>query len=162
MNRQNFRVLNVAEKPSVAKEVARLLSDNQARHERTWYGPWPSSVLPAAFSISRCRTAPAKLMTHPLLLRSSQFNGAYCFPYILQNRQCEMVFTSVSGHLTSLEFPAQYRHWNSVQPIDLYHAPVIKFIAEVGLTLVRLFVGESSAGQHLLMPSRSITTAGDS
>lgn len=30
------RVLNVAEKPSVAKEVARLLSQNTAQFQRTW------------------------------------------------------------------------------------------------------------------------------
>ena len=34
---RGYRVLNVAEKPSVAKEVSRLLSGGQARRENTWY-----------------------------------------------------------------------------------------------------------------------------
>lgn len=37
-----------------------------------------------------------------------------------------MIMTSVSGHLLSLEFPIQYKNWKSIQPVELFSAPVYK------------------------------------
>lgn len=62
---------------------------------------------------------------------SAQYNHAFSFTYTLQNRQCEMLFTSVSGHLTDLDFPPSYRKWAACRPLDLYSAPIVKFVPEV-------------------------------
>ena len=42
-----------------------------------------------------------------------------------------MVFTSVSGHLTDLNFTAAHTKWRSCAPQELYTAPLIKFIPQV-------------------------------
>jgi hypothetical protein len=36
----------------------------------------------------------------------SQFNRVYEFPYTLNGQPCDMMMTSVSGHLMQLEFSA--------------------------------------------------------
>eukprot|EP00775_Hariotina_reticulata_P013627 gene13627-13753_t len=86
------KVLNVAEKPSVAKEVSRILSNGGARSRRG----------------------------------RSQYNPIWDFCYTINGSQCDMVFTSVAGHLMELEFPTQYKKWRGCSPLDLYTAPVIK------------------------------------
>eukprot|EP00882_Tetradesmus_deserticola_P026563 GHRQ01029314.1.p1 GENE.GHRQ01029314.1~~GHRQ01029314.1.p1 ORF type:complete len:131 (+),score=8.90 GHRQ01029314.1:381-773(+) len=91
------KVLNVAEKPSVAKEVSRILSNGAARSRRG----------------------------------RSQYNPIWEFCYTINGQQCDMVFTSVAGHLMELEFAAQYKRWRGCSPLDLYTAPVIKDVPPV-------------------------------
>ena len=74
------RVLNVAEKPSVAKEASRALSRGGARRR--------NSSVPGA---------PA----------------CWDFAYTVQNVQCDMVFTSVAGHLMSTDFREPYNKWRT-------------------------------------------------
>ncbi|WIA41751.1 hypothetical protein OEZ86_009091 [Tetradesmus obliquus] len=87
-----IKVLNVAEKPSVAKEVSRILSNGGARSRRG----------------------------------RSQYNPIWEFCYTINGQQCDMVFTSVAGHLMELEFAGQYKRWRGCSPLDLYTAPVVK------------------------------------
>ena len=42
-----------------------------------------------------------------------------------------MVFAAVAGHLQSLEFTDQYKKWHGCAPVELYTAPVVKFVPEV-------------------------------
>lgn len=35
-----------------------------------------------------------------------------------------MVFTSVAGHVTEMDFGEGYRKWNSCQPSALFDAPI--------------------------------------
>jgi DNA topoisomerase III len=42
-----------------------------------------------------------------------------------------MVFTSVAGHLTELDFPASHKGWRSCSPLDLFAAPVHKTVPGV-------------------------------
>lgn len=56
----------------------------------------------------------------------SQYNKIYEFNYQLFNKQCQMLMTSVSGHLLSLEFVQQYRGWHACSPEELFSAEVIK------------------------------------
>lgn len=44
-----------------------------------------------------------------------------------------MVFAAVAGHLQSLDFTDQHKKWHSCNPVDLYTAPVVKFVPEVSL-----------------------------
>ena len=64
-----IRVLNVAEKPSVAKEVSRVLSNGGCTNRRG----------------------------------ASQYNAIWEFPYTVMGQRCDMVFTSVTGHVMGLE-----------------------------------------------------------
>ncbi|KAL8272240.1 hypothetical protein Esti_003834 [Eimeria stiedai] len=91
-----LKVLNVAEKPSVAKEITRLLGGSNARR----------------------------------LQSSSNFNAVTSFPCVLQGQECEMIFTSVRGHLMSLDFPPPFSSWNAVPPEALFSAPVTKRVSE--------------------------------
>ncbi|XP_059470353.1 DNA topoisomerase 3-alpha [Neocloeon triangulifer] len=56
----------------------------------------------------------------------SKFNKIYQFNQAFQGQNCNMIFTSVSGHLLGHDFPSTYRGWNSCNPVDLFSAPVIK------------------------------------
>ena len=82
------KVLSVAEKPSVAKELAAILSNNQAR----------SRVL------------------------ASQYNRVFEFQCTLDNAQCNMAVTSVTGHLMEVRstrtppFPAPGRRLRAAAP----------------------------------------------
>ncbi|KAG5605016.1 hypothetical protein H5410_026508 [Solanum commersonii] len=96
-----IRVLNVAEKPSVAKAVSGILSKNQPGGMRVRDG-------------------------------RSRYNKIFEFNYTIRNQPCQMLFTSVTGHLMELEFDERYRKWHSCDPLDLYNAPVRKFVPEVG------------------------------
>ncbi|EPS66298.1 hypothetical protein M569_08480, partial [Genlisea aurea] len=93
-----LRALNVAEKPSVAKAVAGILSKNSGG--------------------LRVRDG------------RSRFNKIFEFSYSIQNQPFHMSFTSVTGHLMELEFAERYRKWHSCDPVDLYNAPVKKFVPQ--------------------------------
>lgn len=95
-----IKVLNVAEKPSVAKSVSGILSRNQGLRVRDG---------------------------------RSRYNRIFEFNYSIRGQPCHMLFTSVTGHLMELEFEDRFRKWHSCDPLDLYHAPVRKFVPEVSL-----------------------------
>ncbi|KAI9362498.1 DNA topoisomerase [Zopfochytrium polystomum] len=91
-----MKVLCVAEKPSVAKAVAGILSGNH-------YTVRPSP---------------------------SKFNLNYVFPSTFEGTRCEVVMTSVTGHLFGLDFPPEYKRWAAI-PIDqCFTAPVIQTLKE--------------------------------
>jgi DNA topoisomerase III len=72
--------LNVAEKPSVAKSCAIILSENR----------------------------------YSCIESASKYNPVYSFDFLLNNQQCIMLFTSVTGHLTDMEFQADCKNWKAV------------------------------------------------
>lgn len=45
-------------------------------------------------------------------------------------QRCQMVMTSVSGHLLALEFVGAYKNWQSCNPLALFDAPVFKYCPE--------------------------------
>lgn len=92
-----IRVLNVAEKPSVAKSVAGILSHGNMRVRNG----------------------------------RSVYNKIFEFAYTIGGQQCDMLMTSVTGHLMELEFEDQYRKWHSCDPVDLFQAPVRKKVPQV-------------------------------
>lgn len=93
-----IKVLNVAEKPSVAKAVSGILSRGQGLRVREG---------------------------------RSRYNKIFEFVYTINAQQCQMSFTSVTGHLMELEFEDRYRKWHSCDPVDLYNAPVRKHVPQV-------------------------------
>ena len=41
------------------------------------------------------------------------------FPYTVMGQRCDMVFTSVTGHVMGLDFPPSHRGWNTCNPREL-------------------------------------------
>ncbi|CAH2980191.1 unnamed protein product [Chilo suppressalis] len=60
----------------------------------------------------------------------SQYNKIYEFDSEVNGQKCQMVMTSVSGHLLALEFVGAYKSWNSCNPLTLFDAPVFKYCPE--------------------------------
>ncbi|XP_021921836.1 DNA topoisomerase 3-alpha [Zootermopsis nevadensis] len=56
----------------------------------------------------------------------SKFNKIYEFECNVFNQRCQMIMTSVSGHLLGLEFVGSYRNWQACNPMALFDAPVSK------------------------------------
>jgi hypothetical protein len=104
---RGFNVLHVAEKPSVAKSVATILSRSQGLRTREG---------------------------------RSRYNKIFEFSYAINGRPCHMLVTSVTGHLMELEFQDRYRKWHSCDPADLFQAPVHKFVPEVSLSSILMYV----------------------
>ena len=48
------------------------------------------------------------------------------FPKAPHASKCEHKVTSVAGHVFTLDFPAAYSSWDSVDPAELFQAPVVK------------------------------------
>lgn len=60
----------------------------------------------------------------------SPYNKLYSFQLNFRGAQTDMVMTSVSGHLLSQDFTDIYRNWQSVDPLTLFDAPVLKMCSE--------------------------------
>ncbi|CAM9000781.1 unnamed protein product [Rhodiola kirilowii] len=118
MSGRPIRVLNVAEKPSVAKSVAGILSRNQGLRVREG---------------------------------RSRYNKIFEFSYVINGQPCEMMMTSVIGHLMELEFHDRYRKWHSCDPADLYHAPVVKHVPEDKKDIKRTLEEEARKCQWLVL-----------
>ncbi|KAG8383914.1 hypothetical protein BUALT_Bualt04G0063600 [Buddleja alternifolia] len=116
-----LRALNVAEKPSVAKAVSGILSKN------------PSS--------GGLRVRDGR----------SRYNKIFEFNYALHNQQFHMSFTSVTGHLMELEFDDRYRKWHSCDPLDLYNAPVKKFVPQDKSEIEKTLEEEARKCQWLIL-----------
>nr|CAD7396091.1 unnamed protein product [Timema poppensis] len=56
----------------------------------------------------------------------SKWNKIYEFDYTLMGERCQMIMTSVSGHLLGLEFVGNFRNWQGCNPLALFDAPVMK------------------------------------
>jgi len=63
--------------------------------------------------------------------RSSPYNCIWEFGYTIGTQQCDMLFTSVAGHLMELEFEGNYKRWRGCSPLELYTAPVAKSVPQV-------------------------------
>ncbi|KAG7360153.1 DNA topoisomerase [Nitzschia inconspicua] len=97
-------ILNVAEKPSVARALA------GAFHR-----------IPQSREAAPMRREAAQIFTHDNV----------CFPYIFSqghggtgpSRPHRMITTSVRGHLASIEFGSDYG-WSRCDPVQLFEAPI--------------------------------------
>jgi DNA topoisomerase III len=64
-------------------------------------------------------------------VQGNQYVRNYQFSFRFQDwGECQVVMTSVLGHLTGLDFDQQYRPWKSCPPSQLFEAPVVTTIAE--------------------------------
>jgi|SRR6202035_60020 DNA topoisomerase III len=94
-----MKILCVAEKPSIAKAVAQILSGG-------------------AFQASNTRINYIK-----------NYKFTCRFP---EWGQCDVVFTSVAGHLTAADFDEPYRSWTRCAPVALFEeARIVGFVPDV-------------------------------
>lgn len=115
-----MKVLNVAEKPSVAKEISRVLSKGSYQNIQS----------------------------------DSKYNPVHTFPYQIQNRSCQMLFTSVTGHIMGLEFPIQYKNWKQTDPTILLspsEAQVLKKVTPDKTQVAKNITKHSSGAQILIL-----------
>lgn len=59
--------------------------------------------------------------------------------------------TSVSGHMLSLDFSAAYRNWNTVDPLELFSAPVNKMCPANYEQIKRTLTQEARSCQKLII-----------
>jgi len=59
----------------------------------------------------------------------------YDFRCEVRGQPSEMRFTAVAGHLTELEFEASHHKWHSCAPVELFTAPIKRFVAQVRVIL---------------------------
>ncbi|KAI8055459.1 DNA topoisomerase [Syncephalis plumigaleata] len=60
----------------------------------------------------------------------AKYNKNYCFKYRIGTQLHDMVVTSVLGHLTEDDFPAEYRQWSNWPPAILFEAPIQRTISK--------------------------------
>lgn len=60
----------------------------------------------------------------------SKFNKIYEFKYQIRGQNCDMLMTSVSGHLLNVDYEEKYRKWYSCQPLQLFDLPISKICQE--------------------------------
>jgi DNA topoisomerase-3 len=72
----------------------------------------------------------------------------WIFRYVIDAFKVHMSFTSVSGHLMTNDYTEQYRGWNSCDPIQLFEAPIIKYVPEVILVLILVIYRLTENGEN--------------
>lgn len=85
------RILNVAEKPSIARKITELLSMNSFSKE---------------FSQSKYNP-----------IYKFHYDMSHLDPSFIDTI---MYFTSVSGHINTLSYVNDYKKWDKVNPFDLF------------------------------------------
>lgn len=146
-----MRLLNVAEKPSVASAIASILgegrarkvSDTHSRHATRGRAESEREETAARSSSGRRARSPSSALCRrcfcvaaPARQRDggSRYNPVFEFSYSVPGLgDCAMSVTSVAGHLLETEFEACYaKGWSSCDPKDLFFkAKVIKQIPSV-------------------------------
>lgn len=116
-------VLCVAEKPSIAKSVAQILSGGDLQVVRSIY------FLLCYFVIQGTDALPlhARLCAQQNSSRSKYIKN-YEFDY--NYARSRFIVTSVVGHLMETDFYDTHRKWGSCDPFELFDAPVKVVIAQ--------------------------------
>ena len=67
----------------------------------------------------------------------SVYNKNYDFDFSFNPPwgDCAVTVTSVSGHMTGIEFPPQYKNWAGTPIIELFDARIVDVITEVGVLI---------------------------
>lgn len=110
-----MKVLCVAEKPSIAKEVSRILSGGNVR----------------------VRNSNSKYVKY--------FDFSFTFPEL---GTCDVTMTSVLGHVTKVDFDAQYA-WRACHPGRLFEAPMV--IKPNNEDITRNLASEGRSAQKLMI-----------
>ena len=124
-------VLNVAEKPSVARALASVFSRMPGAQDR-----------------------PMTRDAHQIFLQEN-----VCFPLVFQQGRGDtmggsaphtMITTSVRGHLASQDFPANYG-WNKCRHVALFEAPIETFYSPDMQPLEKMLKVQARRAQALIL-----------
>ena len=121
-----IRVLNIAEKPSVARELAQALSGQQ-----------PSPVRHGS------HTHPHQVFEFPFVM------PPHSGPPL--QGPVTMLVTSVRGHLLGLDFKPPYNKWSACNPVDLFKAPTVWDASEEMQDLCRQLEGLARECQWVVL-----------
>lgn len=116
-----MHVLSVAEKPSVAKEIAKIIASTSNNTFETKNGNSPYNKI---FCVRNC---------------------------LFRNERVNMSITSVTGHMMEIEFDNIYKGWNSCRPIDLFDAPVVKYVKKDAKNIEKTLIEEAKHAQVLFL-----------
>lgn len=123
-----MKALNVAEKPSVARQAASVLARQRAERRPSCSPYHPNWVW----------TGPFEFAT----VEGMQFTAD------------EMVFTSVSGHVEETDFVPPYQQWSACEPADLFlrdQVPIRRFVPERNAKIVRNLQQLARSSQCLVL-----------
>ena len=73
----------------------------------------------------------------------------HVFPGRFKGSRVLFKVTSVTGHVFSCDFPAEYQNWNSTDPVDLFRAPIKRIPCARGV--VRLLENEAKGCDTLVL-----------
>lgn len=73
------------------------------------------------------------------------------FDSIFLGSQAHYKVTSVIGHVFSVDFPATYQDWSSVDPLDLFRAPVLRRESNPKAHICRHLSQEARGCGHLVL-----------
>ena len=118
----NERILSVAEKPSVAKELTAIFCQQAGiqSNRRPGFSPYNQ-----CFDIERCA--------------------------FRTNMNAKMTMTSVTGHLMGIDFEQRYKGWNSCAPIELFDAPISRSVGEAGKNIEKTLEREAKQCNILML-----------
>ncbi|RWS14707.1 DNA topoisomerase 3-beta-1-like protein [Dinothrombium tinctorium] len=111
-------VFMVAEKPSLAESLAKILSNRTCKRRKAWN----------------------KVCTvHEYY---GEFNGI---------PNCLFKFTSVCGHIFTVDFHKPYNAWTSVDPLDLFGAPIVRLEANPEMKMSKFLASEAKNADFLVL-----------
>ena len=73
----------------------------------------------------------------------------YEFDGVFLNKSSTIRVTSVAGHVFSVDFPPKYQSWESVDPFDLFQAPILSISEKGGI--VKHLERESKGADYLCL-----------
>ena len=118
-------MLNVAEKPSVAREASKALSGNSARYVRRSGGGGGGG--------------------------GNNNTGCWEFQLTVRGTPCTMAFTSVAGHLMSTDFQEPFNKWMACSPLELYSKPLRRYVPSDKRSLEANLKAEARKAQWLIL-----------
>src|SRR5210317_1418596 len=99
INLPTITIVHIAEKPSIGQAIAQGLSGGSSTKS---YGK--------------------SLPVHEFSTTSQNFPKAPHASSVTHR------ITLVAGHVYSVDFPSEYQSWDSVDPAELFHAPVVSCV----------------------------------
>lgn len=126
-----MKILCVAEKPSIAKAIAEILSSGNGLHNRPGKDKY-------------CRNFDFQYRMPPGRNFGARVGGS-------DGGMVEITVTSVKGHLMTQDFPEAYRKWNSCSPSDLFTAPIETTVSKESKQVAQNLRDESRRADLLMI-----------
>uniref|UniRef100_A0A1I8AHR0 DNA topoisomerase n=1 Tax=Steinernema glaseri TaxID=37863 RepID=A0A1I8AHR0_9BILA len=96
----------------------------------------------------------ASILSRGQMLRregKSKFNKIYQMETEMFGQKCQVAMTSVSGHLTTLDFGSEMRSWQTVPMIELFDAQVHRVVPPEMKNIERTLIEEAARADTLVI-----------